>query len=128
MIRYTVFHLEAPDILAAAESTFWIFSALGFGYRYLNRPGKALSYLSQAAYPVYILHMIFLYAGSSVILPLDIPPLLQLILVTCITAAGCMLTYELIRRVSFLRPLFGLKTENTEISLRPRENYSTLVK
>jgi membrane-bound acyltransferase YfiQ involved in biofilm formation len=119
MIRYLVFGLEAPGILAAAESTFWIFSALGFGYRYLNRPGKTLNYLSQAAYPVYILHMIFLYAGASLILPLEIPAVFQLILVTGITAAGCMGSYEIIRRLSFLRPLFGLKTAKKGVSFRP---------
>ncbi|MGW8314451.1 MAG: acyltransferase family protein, partial [Bacteroidales bacterium] len=128
ILRYAVFHLEAPGILAAAESTFWIFSALGFGYKYLNRPGKTLSYLSQAAYPVYILHMIFLYAGASVILPLEIPVVVQLILVTGITAAGCMASYEIIRRIPLLRPLFGLKTDKKMLSFRPRENYSTLVK
>lgn len=109
-IRYAVFHLEAPGIFAAAESTLWIFAAFGFGFKYLNRPGKTLRYLSQAAYPVYILHMIFLYAGAFLILPLDIPIVLQLILVTAFTGAGCFISYEFIRRVPFLRPLFGLKT------------------
>ncbi len=110
IVRYTVYHLEAPGVLAAAESTFWIFSTLGFGYKYLNRPGRALSYLSQAAYPVYILHMIFLYAGASLILPLEIPVVVQLILVTALTATGCMISYEVIRRIPLLRPLFGLKS------------------
>ena len=108
-VRYIVFHLEAPGIFAAAESSLWIFAAFGFGYKYLNRPGKALSYLSQAAYPVYILHMIFLFAGASMILPLKISIVLQLFLVIAFTATGCFISYEIIRRIPFLRPLFGLK-------------------
>ncbi|KYG85839.1 acyltransferase [Roseivirga seohaensis] len=111
---YTVRILELqPQIqnyLVAAETCFWVFSVFAFGYKYLNRPSKALSYLSQAAYPIYIIHMAFLYLGSSLIFPLDIPVIIQFVLVVAFTFLGCFGFYELIiRRVWFLRPLFGLK-------------------
>jgi len=110
VIRVLEFELQAPNYLKAIEANMWIFSAFGFGHRYLNQPGKTLSYLSQAAYPVYILHMIFLYIGSYLIVPLGIPSLLKLSLVTAFTFTGCFVFYDLIlRRVHFLRPLFGLK-------------------
>lgn len=54
-VRLVEFQLRAPGYLLAIESDFWIFSVLGLGYKYLNHPSKALTYLSQAAYPVYIL-------------------------------------------------------------------------
>ena len=54
--------------------------------------------------------MIFLYLGSSLIMPLDLSPWLIFLLVVLFTGLGCMLSYEfLIRRVAFLRPLFGLR-------------------
>ena len=110
MIRMTVFELNAPGYLMAVESNLWIFSAFGFAYKYLNRPGKTLSYLSQAAYPVYILHMIFLYLGSYLIFPLSIPALFKFILTIGSTVVGCYVFYDLvIIRVRFLRPLFGLR-------------------
>lgn len=110
IIRLEVFELEAPNLILPLESCMWIFTVLGFGYKYLNRPGRALQYLSQAAYPLYILHMIFLYLGSFLILPLEVPEILQLLLILLFTLTGCFLTYEFaIRRVRFLRPLFGLK-------------------
>ena len=109
--RLLAFDLLAPNYLKAIESNMWIFSAFGFGYRYLNRPGKILVYLSQAAYPIYILHMFFLYLGSYLIVPLGIPTPLKLALVTAFTLAFCFAFYELIiRRVRFLRPLFGVKS------------------
>lgn len=114
IIRLKVFQLEAPGYLSAVESSFWIYAAFGFGYRYLNHPGRTLGYLSQAAYPVYILHMVFLYLGSALIMPLHIPAPMQFILVLAFTASGCFATYELlIRRTWFLRPLFGLKSDPT---------------
>jgi glucans biosynthesis protein C len=108
--RLFQFQMRVPSYQLAIESNFWIISVFAFGYRYLNRPSKALDYLSQAVYPVYILHMIFLYLGSLLIFPLDVEVQLQFILVLLFTFMGCFLTYEfVIRRVSIIRPLFGLK-------------------
>ena len=110
LFRFIEFQLKAPHYLMAIESNIWIFAVFGFGYRYLNHPGKSLSYLSQAAYPIYILHMIFLYLGSSFILPLDIPTMLEFIMIVAFTSLGCFTFYEfIIKNVRFLRPLFGLK-------------------
>ena len=100
---------NAPYYLKAIESNLWIFIVFGFGHRYLNKPSNVLSYLSQAAYPVYILHMVFLYLGSWLLFPLALPAFVKFVLVVIITFAGCFVTYELIRRVNWLRPLFGLK-------------------
>jgi hypothetical protein len=112
MIRLVVFDLEAPNYLPPFESGMWIFALLGFGYRSLNHPSKTLSYLSRGAYPIYILHMLFLYLGALCILPLQVPASLQFVLLVTFTFTGCFLSYELIiRRIRFLHPLFGLKPE-----------------
>lgn len=109
-VRLLIFELKAPNALVSIESNFWIFAVFGIGFSYLNRPSKLLDYLSQAVYPVYIIHMAFLYLASWLILPTSWPVSLQLVLVIAFTTAGCFLTYELlIRRVQFIRPLFGLK-------------------
>jgi glucans biosynthesis protein C len=108
--RLFQFQMRVPNYQLAVESIFWILSVFAFSCKYLNHPSKALSYLSQAAYPVYILHMIFLYLGSLLIFPLDVEVQLQFILVLLFTFTGCFLTYEfVIRRFNIVRPLFGLK-------------------
>ncbi len=109
-VRFVFFETQAPGYLMAIESNCWIFGVFGFGYKYLNKPSKSLSYLSQAAYPVYIIHMFVLYAGALFILPLKIPILLKFICIVAFTGLVCYLIYEfIIRRVGFLTPLFGLK-------------------
>ncbi len=116
-IRYVFFATEAPGYLMAIESNCWIFGVFGFGYTYLNKPSKTLSYLSQAAYPVYILHMFILYAGALFILPLEIPILLKFIGIVAFTGLTCYLMYEfIIRRIGFLRPLFGLKWKFSKVN------------
>lgn len=107
--RQFYFGMTTPSYLLVAESQAWIFAVLAFGSKHLNRPGRALTYLSQAAYPVYIVHMAFLYLGSLLIFPLEIPVQLKFVLVLLFTVVGCFLAFEIIRRIKYLRPLFGLK-------------------
>jgi peptidoglycan/LPS O-acetylase OafA/YrhL len=109
LVRYLVSNLEGPNYLAAIESCAWIFAVLGFANKYLNHPSNTLSYLSQGAYPIYILHMIFLYLASYLLFPLEIPGWLKFFMAVAFTGAGCFISYELIRRVRFIRTLFGLK-------------------
>ncbi|WP_421877612.1 acyltransferase family protein [Marinoscillum sp.] len=109
VFRLTTYQLKSPGPLMSLESNLWIFSILSFGRLYLDKPGKVLDYLSKGAYPIYILHMIFLCLGSVVLFKTTIAPELQLVLLTLITFAGCFLSYELIRRIKYVRLLFGLK-------------------
>ena len=109
-LRLSFFQPMAPNYLVSIESNCWILAIFAFGYKYFNRPGPVLSYLSQAAYPVYIVHMVFLYLGSLLIFPLRLPAPLQFVLLLLFTIAGCFVCYEcVIRRIYFIRPLFGLK-------------------
>ena len=115
IIRFLVFDLKSPGYLMALESNCWIFGVFGFGYKYLNRPSALLSYLSQAAYPVYIIHMFVLYAGSALILPMELPLFVKFVLIVLFTGVVCFLLFEfIIRRIGFLRPLFGLKVKAPE--------------
>lgn len=54
--------------------------------------------------------MFVLYAGAIIILPLDMPIMLKFISIAVFTGLVCYLIYEfIIKRIGFLRPLFGLK-------------------
>jgi len=116
-LRMYYFGLQTPVYLIVIESQAWIFSVLAFGHKHLNRNGKVLQYLSPAAYPVYILHMFFLFLGSVIVFPLEIPVQLQFVLVLLFTLGGCLLSYEIIsllsyeiiKRIKWLRIFFGMK-------------------
>jgi len=108
-VRLFVFGLEGPHLLTAIESINWIIASFGFGYTFLNKKSKPLTYLNGASYPVYIVHMAFQFLGAYIIFPLNLTPWFNLVFLIVFTFAGCYLTYEIIRRISFLRPLFGMK-------------------
>jgi glucans biosynthesis protein C len=91
------------------ESCLWIFAIFAFGYKYLNRNNGVLAYLSKAAYPVYILHMIFMGLFSLLILPLNIGVELKFMCLLIGTIAGCLICYEFIlRRFNILKSFFGI--------------------
>ena len=109
-IRLIGFELGGPNVLQAFESFSWMLAIFGFGSSYLNKPSKQLAYLSQAVYPVYILHMPLQFFFSLFILPLALPAIFKLLLVLIGTFCGSLLLYDLIiKRLKFIRPLFGLK-------------------
>lgn len=120
-VRIFVLGMKNPGYLLVIESQCWILTVFAFGYKYLNCKSSALTYLSQAAYPVYILHMIFLFLGSYWIFPLTISVEAKFIIVLVITFAGCFGSFEILRRVSFLRPLFGMKFKQKENSSAPKQ-------
>ena len=108
--RYSQMPAVAPPYLLSIESNCWIFSVIAFAYKFLNKNSKPLSYLKEAAYPVYILHMVFLYAGSMLVFPLKIGVAIKFISLVAFTLGGSLAFFELIvRRFGVLRVLFGLK-------------------
>jgi hypothetical protein len=102
--------MRVPTYQVAIESCVWVFSIFAFAHRYLNRPGKVLDYLSEAAYPVYIIHMVILYLVSLLVFPLEINAPIKFVLSVALVGIGCILCYEFfIKRIEVVRLLFGLK-------------------
>lgn len=87
----------------------WLLVLLGYGEKYLNRGGKALSYLNQAAFPVYILHQSIMMGVAYYIVKLEVPFTLKFILIAGITLAGCLVLYEAFKRFKATRFLLGIK-------------------
>ena len=196
LIRLIFFQFEGPSYFIVIESWSWLFAIFGFGASYLNYPSKKLTYLSKAVYPVYILHMIFLFVSSELVLMrpdyflqahtvIDIKPnsraeksmllkydmlitkfedwkpgvpleigvkreedffkisiipdedgkigasfsqfpyfipkfinsdvkiltaFFQFILINVMTFGGCFIGYEIVKRINWLRPMFGIKS------------------
>lgn len=114
---YRIFTSQIPLFLLSIESNFWVFAVFAFAYLHLNKPSAMLSYLSQSAYPIYIIHMVVLYGLSYLIFPLNLNVMVKFILLSVLTLLVSVLLYELfIRRLAVLRPLFGLKAKSTSVN------------
>lgn len=120
-IRFVQAHLIPSNYLLMIESCCWIFSVFAFGYKYLNRPGSVLKYLSEAVFPVYILHMIFQALVSGWIFKTTLASPIQFTLTFILTTVGCFIVYEVVRRINIIRPLFGLKKRSQTVYPKPQE-------
>ncbi|OOG43301.1 acyltransferase [Rhodanobacter sp. C05] len=86
-----------------------ITAVLGWGHALLNRPFRWLPYAREAVYPWYMLHQSLLLLFAWQLLPLGLGPMAEPTLILLGTIGGCALLHEfVIRRVRWLRPLFGL--------------------
>jgi len=111
LVRFFVFHFTGtPILLIAFESMCWMLAIFGYASQHLNKPSGSLTYLSKAVYPVYIIHMPVQYCISYYLLPLQLSALLKLFLLLAGTFGVSLFLYEyVIRRLTWIRPLFGMK-------------------
>ena len=113
MIRFyfvfTMIDYDGPKFVIGFESMCWMLTVFGYGAIYLNHQSKALTYLKDAVYPVYILHMPLQSLLSYLIMPTKLPLLLKLNLLIIGTLFCSIFLYEIIKRMNWIRPIFGLK-------------------
>ena len=85
-----------------------IVTLFGLARRFANRPSSALTYLTAAIFPYYILHQTITLLVSYWFTVHEAPLVVEATTIVLVTVLGCVLGYEVIRRVDALRPLFGL--------------------
>ena len=88
-----------------------IVAACGFARRHLDRDGPARRYLTDAVFPVYIAHQTLIVVMAHAFKPLDLAPGVEALLLMVLTATGSFALYEAVRRMRWVRPLFGLAPE-----------------
>jgi surface polysaccharide O-acyltransferase-like enzyme len=97
-----------------------IVAILGFARRRLTADSAVRRYLTDAIFPYYIVHQTAIIMIAHQLHGWDLPAWLEASLVISGTLAACVLTYETIRRITILRPLFGLRASASEPALPAR--------
>ncbi|QLC23628.1 acyltransferase family protein [Parasphingopyxis algicola] len=83
---------------------------MGLAQRLLNRKSRLLAYLTEAIFPYYILHQTIIVIAGFYLTQLALGAWPEFALVMLATVGGCVLLHEfVIRRIGWLRPLFGLR-------------------
>jgi len=101
----------AGGVVYALDQWAFIAAALGYGARYLTRGGPVLRYLTLGVFPFYIVHQTVIVVVGQRLARLGLPQGLEALVLVAVTFAACFASYEVVRRVGVLRPLFGLKAE-----------------
>ena len=95
----------------AFSATQWggIVAALGFAHRHFNTDNALRGRLTEAVFPVYLLHQSVIILLAHALVPARLTPVIEGPLLVLLTFTLCWLGYEGARRVAWLRPLFGLQ-------------------
>ncbi len=93
-------------------------AALGFARVHLNRDGALRRYLTEAVFPVYVLHQTLIIMLAHTLGPSQIAPPLEGALLALGTFALSFAGFECIRRVFWVRPLFGLQRKTQRGKIR----------
>lgn len=105
------FILAIGTLVHSFERILWVMTLLGLAHRFLNKSSRYLNYFNQAVYPYYILHQTIIIAVGYEISSFQFGPVFEPLIVILATFAICGLSFEVIRRVDWLHPFFGLKIE-----------------
>jgi peptidoglycan/LPS O-acetylase OafA/YrhL len=82
---------------------------LGYGRKLAHVHGNVLSYMNEAAFPLYILHQTVLVAIGYSVVQTDLPLSVQFVVIALSTFAASLALVEGIRRWRFTRWMFGMK-------------------
>ncbi len=103
----------ADSILANIFTWTWLMTFLGFGRHHLSFSNPLLRWARDASYPVYILHQTVIIGVAYFVIRQPWSPWSKYGVVLVATIVSCVLMYEVIRRVTPLRFLFGMRPERS---------------
>ena len=104
----------AEHLVVAVYQWSALVAAFGFARTHLNRDSPLRARLTEAVFPVYILHQTIIIVGSQFLISLRLPPVIEGPLLVLAAFAFSYAGYEVVRHLSALRPWFGLKTINRQ--------------
>ena len=107
--------ITPPDGLRQVQRVFYaldqwaaIVAALGFARQFNPADSRVRRYLTEAIFPFYIVHQTAIVLLAHFMKPLGLHPSIEGPLLVAATVATCFASFEIVRRVGWLRPLFGL--------------------
>jgi glucan biosynthesis protein C len=93
-----------------------ILTVCGFGHRHLNFDSAKRRYLTEAVFPVYILHQTLIVSMAHWFKPLKLAPGVEGVFLIVLTFVISFGGFEVVRRIAVLRPLFGLARVTSQTS------------
>ena len=113
----SAFRIEPPAAQAAfwgainsAYAITWILALVGYARVWFREPRPWLRAANRAVYPFYILHQTVTVLAAWLLLSWPVTYAVKLPLVVAATFLVSWGAYAVIRRVRWLRPLFGLRS------------------
>ena len=115
---YNAFALETTTaaLIQSFHAWFWCLFVFSWASKLLNKPSKRLAYLNEAVYPTYIVHMHLTFLPIALLALIGLGYYTSMIIGTLVVFVGVMICFEIARRASLFRPLFGIKGGKEEVN------------
>lgn len=109
------FTYELYQLLWTVIGWSWMLFVLFFGIHFLDVNNRIIAYLNEAILPFYILHYVIIILVASFLGQWDLPLVLKFLVISTLSLAGTLLTYELaVRHIPVVRWLFGMKPKERQ--------------
>ena len=95
-----------------------LLAILGWGHALLNRPFRWLPWATESVYPWYMLHQSLIVGIAFALMPYHLGPVVEPLVILAGTLAGCFVLSEIVKRIAWLRPCFGLKSGPRSSAMR----------
>lgn len=108
-------------IFTAMYSSLFIFGFIAFFLRYFNQYSKSLSYLMDASYWVYIIHLPIVSFIPGLMAGLLLPAFVKFAITLSTTSIICMLSYKYLVRGSFIGMFLNGKVHKRKKVYQPQD-------
>lgn len=109
IFRGHIDNIFMDSIVKVANMWSWILAIFGYSAKYLNKKSATVKYRNEAVYPFYIIHQTITVLIGFWLMNEPMPVFWKFVMMAVGTFGGSWLFFEMVKRVRFLRPLFGLK-------------------
>ena len=109
---------QVQRVFYALDQWATIVAALGFARQWNPADSRVRRYLTEAIFPFYIVHQTAIVLLAHFMKPLALRPPVEGPLLIAATVAACFASFEAVRRVGWLRPLFGLAPAASALAVR----------
>lgn len=98
------------ELFSAYMGMLWIFTLVGYSRAWCTQGSATLRYATEAVYPFYIVHQTITVAMAYYLVEWNAGVPVKLAIAMAGTFSGSLAIFEIVRRVNWLRPFFGLKS------------------
>jgi glucan biosynthesis protein C len=127
-LMYRVFNITLKSSVLPLGSFHEVLSSwclvmgfLGFGLKYLRGTSGFLKYSTEAVLPFYILHQPVILVIAFWVVQLQLPVIAKYIIIVVLSFVIIIGLYEVVKRVSVLRFLFGMKLRRAVAKVHERD-------
>jgi glucans biosynthesis protein C len=99
-------------LLWMANGWFWILTLIAWAEFWFKTTPPVIRYLNSGVYCYYIVHQTLIIIIAYYLTPMKLGGFLEPLVVILLVVSGCLLSFELVRRIPFISFLFGVQQIN----------------